>query len=88
MAKDSFFIGGKLKKANQKKRKLAATQQESDSENEKIIDVDSMNLEHEKIESESEDEIQESAAQKRLRLAKSYLAKVEGDVDDGISSQP
>lgn len=70
MAKDSFFIGGM-----KKKRKPKA---ESDEEEE---NVDDMNLEHENI--ESEEEIQETPAQKRLRLAKNYLSKIQQDVDDG-----
>jgi hypothetical protein len=71
MAKDSFFIGGM-----KKKRK---PQKESDEEDENI---DDMNLEHER--EESEEEIQETPAQKRLRLAKDYLSKIQQDVDDGI----
>ncbi|KAJ3275965.1 pre-rRNA processing protein, partial [Terramyces sp. JEL0728] len=72
--KDSFFITEK------RKRKPARKEPQSDSDDN---DIDNLNLESEKIEEVSEDEMEkETPAQKRLRLAKAYLEKVQEEADD------
>ncbi|KAJ3373949.1 pre-rRNA processing protein [Kappamyces sp. JEL0680] len=80
MAKDSFFVGNKRKTKQKKERK-----REKDPESDQEGAVDDMDLEHEVVVDTEDDEfISETPAQKRLRLAKSYLEKVKEDVVDDI----
>ncbi|KAJ3258497.1 pre-rRNA processing protein [Boothiomyces macroporosus] len=74
--KDSFFITEKRKRKPARKEK----EEQPDSDDN---DIDNLNLESEKVEEVSEDEMEtETPAQKRLRLAKAYLEKVQEEVDD------
>jgi ribosomal RNA-processing protein 9 len=68
--KDNFFLGGGKKRTRKNKHVKEAESEEEEG------DVDTMNLEHEKYSSASEDELEETPAQKRLRLAKQYIQKV------------
>jgi hypothetical protein len=68
--KDSFFV--------QKRKKIIESEQE-DSEQEE-------EEEEEEEEKEQEKEEEETPAQKRLRLAKSYLDKVKQDTIEGFVS--
>jgi hypothetical protein len=71
MKKDNFFLqsGNKKRKPKEKEIELKSSS-ESEGEND--------------VKSASEDEfVKETPAQKRLRLAKLYLEKVQEDVEDG-----
>ena len=69
---DDFFLDDAPPKTFKKKRHM-----DSDSDDN---DLDDMNLEPDMAESSEEE--QETAAQKRLRLAKGYLSKVKEEVTD------
>jgi ribosomal RNA-processing protein 9 len=75
--KDSFFLGNGKKRSKGKKQ-LKKRDESSDDE---PADVDNLDLKHEEISSASEDELQETPAQKRLRLAKQYLSNLKEEAD-------
>jgi ribosomal RNA-processing protein 9 len=85
MGRDNFFLDDEPKgqKIHRKKR-MRETEQDKDSDNDMLGgDIDDMNLVDDGIEasdSEAEVEKRETAAEKRLRLAKQYLEKVHEDV--------
>ena len=84
MARDNFFNEPKGQKVHRKKRMRKEDEEEKGSDNDFFGgNIDDMDLVDDGIaasDSEAEVEKRETAAEKRLRLAKQYLDKVHEDV--------
>ncbi|KAL1923192.1 uncharacterized protein VTP21DRAFT_9568 [Calcarisporiella thermophila] len=82
---DPFFITSR-----KRKKPLAANGKRSSKDRDELEEddigpggIDDMDLEASEVEEESDEDKRETAAEKRLRLAKTYIRKIEEDIDEG-----
>ncbi|KAI8994470.1 WD40-repeat-containing domain protein [Pilobolus umbonatus] len=75
--------GGNTTKKPQKKQQN--TKEDSDLEGDSDNDMFNANPSSESEDESAEEEIEETAAEKRVRLAKAYLNKIEDDLDEDVN---
>ncbi|OBZ90276.1 U3 small nucleolar RNA-interacting protein 2 [Choanephora cucurbitarum] len=91
MAVDSFFASARKRKrptkttsmSGKKTNGIKQKKQDSDLEEDEEEDQFNANLSAESEAESSEEELVETAAEKRVRLAKAYLNKIEDSLEDG-----